>query len=563
MKLLIICMLFSIMVEGFTPQGNPRPVVGINSQGSSLYLNQLQKKTQEMKTRKLRRTSREWEMKKRNNIIEQQDLGNFESENNITAQIDVPQKIFIPLSKLSALFQNQTRMMRSLESSSSDSDQFVLEKDVENFNFTCVGGYNDLKQELYQILDFVSVPEKYSQYGLRLPRGILLEGPTGNGKTLIAKCLAGEAKMNFVSCSGAEFMEKYVGVGASRVRELFKFAKSNAPCILFIDEIDALGRKRGNDGEASHSERDQTLNQMLVLMDGFHGNDNILVVAATNRLDMLDPAIIRPGRFDKIIHVPNPDSTTRKEIINIHSEKKPLNISSDHLVRVTNGFNGAQIENLLNEATLTAIREESLPVNVTHIEYTREKMLVGQTSNFKRNITESTLRRVAVHEVGHLLMAMQSPCYERPWKITIESLNPKNSLGYTIFETDEIDEGFFLREYLQDKIKVLLGGRAAEDVMYGHSVSSGAFSDLEKAFSVARTMIMDYGMGKKIIYPYLSETYKKQIDEQIHHLILQMYTETKDYIQEHRTELNIFVEEILVRKTLVWNEIQEIYNIYF
>jgi cell division protease FtsH len=534
----------------------------IPSSVSNNYLNQLQKHTQDMKAKRLRRT-RDWDMKKRKNIIEQQDLGNFNitNINNQPVEIEIPQKLFIPLSQMSALFGNQTRKVRRSKDSSSDNDQFILEKNMENFNFSCVGGYNDLKQELHQILDFVFSPEKYTQYGLRLPRGILLEGPTGNGKTLIAKCLAGEAKMNFVSCSGAEFMEKYVGVGASRVRELFKFVKQNTPCILFVDEIDALGRKRGNDAEASNSERDQTLNQLLVLMDGFHGNeDNILVIAATNRLDMLDSAIIRPGRFDKIIHVPNPDADTRKEIIEIHSDKKPLNITNSHLVRLTNGLNGAQIENILNEATLSAIRENSLPVNIKHIEYIKEKMLIGQTSNFKRNITESTLRRVAIHEVGHLLMAMQSPCYEKPWKITIESMNPKHSLGYTIFETEEIDEGFFLREYLQDKIKVLLGGRAAEDVIYGHSVSSGAFSDLEKAFDVARTMIMDYGMGTKIIYPYLSETYKKQIDEQIHFLILQMYNETREYIQSHQKELNLFVEQLLIKKTLVWNDIQDLYT---
>ncbi len=542
MKLLpILICLFSIVVDSFKP--------------SSTYLNQLQRQSQDLKTKRMRRT-RDWDIKRKTNknIIERQDLGKF-GNTSTELQIDIPQRIFIPLSQMSALFGNQTRLTRE---SSSDSDQFILEKDMENFNFTCVGGYNDLKKELHQILDFVFTPEKYTQYGLRLPRGILLEGPTGNGKTLIAKCLAGEAKMNFVSCSGSEFMEKYVGVGASRVRELFKFVKQNSPCILFIDEIDALGRKRGSDAEASNSERDQTLNQLLVLMDGFHGNDNTLVIAATNRLDMLDPAIIRPGRFDKIIHVANPDADTRKEIITIHSDKKPLNVSNNQLVRITNGMNGAQIENILNEATLSAIRDNSLPVNMTHIEYTREKMLIGQTSNFKRNITESTLRRVAIHEVGHLMMAMQSLCYEKPWKITIESINPKHSLGYTIFETEEIDEGFFLREYLQDKIKVLLGGRAAEDVIYGHSVSSGAFSDLEKAFAVARTMIMDYGMGKKIIYPYLSETYKKQIDEQIHFLILQMYNETKEYIETHQKELNIFVDQLLIKKTLIWSEIQEI-----
>jgi cell division protease FtsH len=496
-------------------------------------------------------------------IIHSNELGNFGfQQNNSTT----PQNIFIPISKLSGLLGgNQTRRLSLLSSSSSsENNQFNLEKDMGKYNFSCVGGYQDVKTELYQILDFIQRPEEYQKYGVRIPKGILLEGPTGNGKTLIAKCLAGEAKMNFVSCSGSEFMEKYVGVGASRVRELFKFIQNNAPCILFIDEFDAIGRKRSQDAEAtSNSERDQTLNQLLVYMDGFSGQDSkpILVVAATNRLDTLDSAAIRPGRFDKIIHVPNPDTETRKAILEIHSSKKPLNVSMDYMIRLTYGFNGAQIENILNEATLYAIRTKSLPVNVTHLENIREKMIIGRSSNNSpKQMSESALRRIAIHETGHLLMALQSSSYEKPWKITIESINPKQSLGYVIFDVDEVENEFMLREYLQDKIKVLLGGRVAEEVIYGHSVSSGAVEDLEKAFSIARAMIMDYGMGSKIIYPYMSETFKRQIDENIHVLILHLYSETKKYISSNQDLLNVFVETLIQKKTLVWDEIEEIYK---
>lgn len=474
-----------------------------------------------------------------------------------------PSPIVIPSSSTFFLH----RQNNAFTSSSSESNQFQLETDIHRYNFSCVGGYSEVKVELQQIIDFARDTHKYEKYGVRLPKGILLEGPTGNGKTLIAKCVAGEAGMNFISCSGAEFMEKYVGVGASRVRELFKFAQENAPCILFIDEFDAIGRKRGSEGEVSNSERDQTLNQLLVLMDGFkdhHQQKPVMVMAATNRRDILDPASIRPGRFDKIIHVPNPDSRTRREIIEIHSTQKPIDPRMvEEIVKMTNGFNGAQIENMLNEATLYAIRTDTLPVNITHLENTRERILVGQSSIPQRNISSKALRRIATHEVGHLLMAMQSSFYDRPSKITIDSINPRQSLGYVIFESDNEESGeddFMLREYIQDKIKVLLGGRAAEEVVYGTSVSSGAFSDLEKAFLLARTMVMNYGMGSKLVYPYMSEIYKRQIDENIHFILLHQYAEAISYIRENRPQLDSFVEVLLTKKTLLWEEIQQMYQ---
>lgn len=540
---------------------------------SPSYLDKLEKKHQIIKKRHRRNTKDSL----RNVIIHPDQFGNFTHDIISEEAFEKSIKNYIPKIHIEIPFPisgstNTTAFPFPIskrrggpnkieKKTSSDNNKFQLELNIDKYNFSCVGGYSDLKVELNQTIDFIREPKKYAEHGVRLPRGILLEGPTGNGKTLIARCIAGEAGVNFVSCSGSEFIEVYVGTGSARVRELFKFVRENAPCILFIDEFDALGKKRSQDGEISNSERDQTLNQLLVFMDGFQENENsIVVMAATNRVDILDPAAIRPGRFDKIIHVPNPDSQTRKEIIQIHAANKPMNFSLPELVRLTNGFNGAQIENILNEATLLGIRTNTLPVNSTHLENMREKIIVGHTSNFQRNISEKALRRVATHEVGHLLMALQSPCYDRPWKITIDSMNPKQSLGYVIFDSDDNNDDFMLREYIQDKIKVLLGGRAAEEVVYGSSVSSGAFSDLEKAFMLARTMVMDYGMGAKIIFPYMSEIYKRQIDENIHYIILHLYGETLQHIRGNRPLMDVFVDQLLVKKTLLFDEIKEIYD---
>jgi cell division protease FtsH len=563
------------MTSAFPLHPIPSPVQGD-------YMRELEVKSNDAKIRRLRKGGREWRssssrhddnnlkngkiryIKDLDDFGSRQDYHNDDGGQNVTSlsspQI-LPNQIFIPLSRMSAIFQNHTWPQRS-SSTTSENDQFRMEKVDGLFNFTSIGGYTDIKEELAQVLDFVKFPDEYEKYGVRLVKGLLLEGPPGNGKTLMARCFAGEANMNFVTCSGAEFNEKYVGVGASRVRELFTFVQKNEPCILFIDEVDALARKRGDDDQPSNGERDQTLNQLLVLMDGFHSDKKILVIGATNRVDTLDNAILRPGRFDKIIHIPNPDATTRREIIDIHVAKKPVNASTDEMVRLTKGFSGAQIENLLNEATLYGIRHKSLPVDLPQLEHIRERMIVGQTSNLKRNMTEATSRRIAIHEVGHLLMALQSPSYERPLKVTIDSLNPKSSLGYTMFESEEIDDGIYLREYLQDKIKVLLGGRAAEEIAYGKSVSTGALSDLEKAMSVARAMIMDHGMGRSVINPSFSETYKKRIDEQIHRLVHDLYQDTVSYLSKNRALLDIFVEHLIIRRSLSREDIADISSTY-
>jgi len=477
-------------------------------------------------------------------------LGSLESPR---VRSRVPVRVKVPLVVPSENSHNQTFASwftdrRKDETKASKEGNFRIEPTTHNTTFDRVGGYQGVKEELLQIMDMLKNSAVYEEYGVRLPKGILLEGPTGNGKTLLARAFSGEIDFPLIATSGAEFNEKYVGVGASRVRELFEFAGENCPCIIFIDEIDALARKRQARDDGSGDERCQTLNQLLVALDGFQAHNGIIVMAATNRIDILDPAVIRPGRMDKIIHVPNPDMETRREIVNIHRLRKPINATTEDIVRLTSGMNGAQIENMLNEATLTAIRGKSLPVELKRLEETRNAMILGQSIG-QRNLSDETLRRIAIHETGHLLMALESAHFDRPSKVTIDS-SVFSSLGYTVFEQSEAENGFFLREYLVDHLKVLLGGRVAEEIIYGASVSSGAFSDLETAFGVAKKMVMEYGMGTHIIYPHFSETYRKEIDQQIHRLIVSAYKETQRIMLNNKERLLGLATLLLDKKTL-------------
>jgi len=395
----------------------------------------------------------------------------------------------------------------------------VLKK--THMNFTDVGGYENIKDELRQCVDILKDYKKYIQYNVRIPKGLILEGPPGTGKTLIAKALAGEAKCSFIPVSGSDFQEKYVGVGPTRIKELFRLARENIPCIIFIDEIDALGRKRSSDGESSSNERDNTLNALLVELDGFKNTTGVFLVAATNRYDLLDNALTRPGRIDKKIFIGLPDKTTRESIINIHIKGKPCDKSIDipNLIEITDGLSGAQIENLLNEAMLNALRYNKTEFNFNDFDFIMNKMMVGWQPN-EHEFTSDIIDHIAIHEMGHAIVGYLSKHHSKMSKVVINLSSPK-SPGYTVFESST--SNIYIREALFEHLMILLSGRIAEEVFYNVSVTTGALNDFEEALKLAEKMVLYYGMGSNIIYPSNSEKYKELIDNDVIELINTAY----------------------------------------
>ena len=435
----------------------------------------------------------------------------------------------------------------------------VIEKSPINFND--VGGYDNIKNELNQCVDILSNYTKYAPYNVRVPKGLIFEGPPGNGKTLLAKALAGEAKTGFIAVSGSEFQEKYVGVGSSRIRELFKLAKQNVPCIIFIDEIDALGRKRSSDGDTSGNERDSTLNELLVALDGFKNTSGIFVIGATNRADLLDTALTRPGRIDKRIYIGNPDKITRKAILNIHSSGKPYDSSIviDSLVDITNGFSGAQIENLLNEAMLNALRENRNKFSNNDVDIIMNKMLAGWQPT-EHQFTTDIIDQIAIHELGHAIVGMLSTHHAKMTKVIINLSSP-NSPAYTVFESST--SNILTREALFEHLMILLAGRIAEEVFYDVSVTTGAINDFEEALKLAEKMVCYYGMGKKIIYPSMSEKYKEIIDEEVAVLINDAYGYA-EFIIRNSKDLIMEGSEILKRdKILKYDSLVELMNLKY
>jgi len=416
------------------------------------------------------------------------------------------------------------------------SDHFeILEKSP--ITFQDIGGYDNIKIELTQCIDILKNYTKYEKYNVRTPKGLILEGPPGNGKTLLAKGLAGEANASFIAVSGSEFQEKYVGIGAARVRELFELAKANIPCIIFLDEIDAIGRKRSNDGDSSNSERDSTLNQLLVNMDGFQSTSGIFIIGATNRADLLDPALIRPGRIDKRIYIGLPDSATRLAILNIHIRGKPHDnsIKMDELVELSQGLSASQLENLLNEAMLFAIRNGKEFFNQTDVESVMNRIMVGWQPT-EHEISGLMLEKIAIHEMGHAIVGLLSKHHSKMTKVVINLSSPQ-SPGYTVFESSKMM--MYTREALFEHLMILLAGRIAEEVFYNVSVTTGAINDFEEALKLAEKMVIYYGMGKDLIYPSSSEKYKERIDNEVVHLIKDAYSiayfivkNSKDIISE-------------------------------
>ena len=424
------------------------------------------------------------------------------------------------------------------------SENFEVIKD-SSYSFKNVGGYELIKEELLQSADMLVNFDKYSKFNVRVPKGLILEGPPGNGKTLLAKSFSGEIDVGFIPVSGAQFQEKYVGVGASRVRELFKLAKDNTPCIIFIDEIDAIGRKRSTD-DNSQPERDSTLNELLVNLDGFKTSNGIFLMGATNRVDLLDPALIRPGRIDKKIYVGNPDKKTREAILKIHLKGKPINkdVNVENLIELSNGFSSAEIENFLNEAMLYALRKNRHYINMHDFEIIANRILVGFQS-IENKLSHEMLVQVAVHEMGHALIGLFTN-YKKLIKVSINLWSPR-SLGFTLFEPDETKNNLVTKEQLINELMVLLGGRVAEEIMYENKFSSGASHDLEQTRKIAENMIVNLGMGLKVVMPYGSEKYKEIIDKEIEELISIAYQRTKCILTNSKLLLKECAELLAVK----------------
>ena len=440
--------------------------------------------------------------------------------------------------------------------------------------FADVAGIDEAKAELEEIIDFLKDPKKYTRLGGRIPKGLLLIGPPGTGKTLLARAIAGEADVPFLSISGSDFVEMFVGVGASRVRDLFSQAKKNAPCIIFIDEIDAVGRHRGAGLGGGHDEREQTLNQLLVEMDGFESNEGVILVSATNRPDVLDPALLRPGRFDRQVIVPLPDVKGREKIFEVHARKAPIaeDVNFAILARGTPGTSGADIENLVNEAVLNAARANKEKVNMIDFEFAKDKILMG-TERKSMVISDEEKRNTAYHEAGHTMVARLIPGTDPIHKVTI--IPRGRALGLT--QQLPIDEKHtYPREYLDNNIAILLGGRAAEEIVL-HDFTTGAGNDIERATNLARKMVCEWGMsdkmgplsyGKKEEQIFLgrefathkdySEETAKQIDAEVVSIVKRNYEKAKDILNNHIEILHKMVAELLEKEVLNTAEIDAI-----
>ena len=432
--------------------------------------------------------------------------------------------------------------------------------------FDDVAGAEEEKGELQEIVEFLRDPERFTALGARIPKGVLLVGPPGTGKTLIAKAVAGEAGVHFLSISGSDFVELYVGVGASRVRDLFEQAKKEAPAIVFIDEIDAVGRRRGAGLGGGHDEREQTLNQLLVEMDGFGSNEGVIVLAATNRQDILDPALLRPGRFDRQIYVGLPDIRGREAILKVHAKRKPLaeDVSLTQVAQATAGFTGADLANLLNEAALLAARQHSQFITAAHLHEAMLKVIAGPEKK-SRVVTDHARRLTAYHEAGHAVVIHQLPTQDPVHQITIIPRGPAG--GMTISLPTE-DKAYLSKKELEERIAVCLGGRVAEELVL-RDVSTGASSDIQKASELARAMVTKYGMSEKLgAIAYGSEsdeiflgrsmaqarTYSEevaaQIDQEVKDIVDRAHARCRDILTQHRHELDITARYLLDHETM-------------
>ncbi|MGE5041644.1 MAG: ATP-dependent zinc metalloprotease FtsH [Candidatus Levyibacteriota bacterium] len=435
----------------------------------------------------------------------------------------------------------------------------AFNKDFPQVTFDQVAGVDDAKQELFEIVDFLKHPEKYMAVGARAPKGVLLVGPSGTGKTLLARAVAGEAKVAFFSIAGSEFMEMLVGVGAARARDLFATAKKSQPAIIFIDEIDAIGRQRGSGIMGGHDEREQTLNQILVEMDGFTPHEQLVVMAATNRPDVLDPALVRPGRFDRRVVLPLPDIEGRKDILKIHATGKPFegNVDWEKIARRTVGFSGADLENMLNEAAILAARSAKKSIDEKDLEEAATKVKLGPEK--KRLQSEEDKRITAYHESGHAIVSYSSPNMDPVHKISI--VGRGLSLGHTLIPPTQ-DRVHETKSRLLSQIATMLGGRTAEEIVFGE-ITTGAADDIEKATQVARTMVTDYGMSslgpinldleRQRMYgedSRLSEAMQTKIDAEVAKIIDEGHKKARAILSANRKKLDEVASRLLTEETL-------------
>jgi cell division protease FtsH len=440
--------------------------------------------------------------------------------------------------------------------------------------FKDVAGMDEARDELEEIIDFLKDPKRFQRLGGRIPKGVLLMGPPGTGKTLLARAIAGEAEVPFFSISGSDFVEMFVGVGASRVRDLFEQGKKNAPCIVFIDEIDAVGRQRGAGVGGGHDEREQTLNQLLVEMDGFEANDGVIIIAATNRPDVLDPALLRPGRFDRRIVVPRPDLKGREGILKVHTKRTPISseVELSVIARGTPGFSGADLENLVNEAALLAARKDKDVVEMDDFEEAKDKVLMG-TERRSMIINDLEKRISAFHEAGHTLVARLIPGTDPVHKVTI--IPRGRALGLTQQLPTE-DRLMATRTFTEAQISILMGGRVAEEIVF-NEISTGAGQDIRTATELARKMVCDWGMsdrlgplyygrkeeaiflGREIAQPQdFSERTAVQIDEEVEKIVIRQYKRATELLKTNMHSLNGLAEKLLETEVLDGEEIDAV-----
>ena len=446
----------------------------------------------------------------------------------------------------------------------------LVDKD-KTATFKDVAGLTEEKEEVQELIDFLKNPKKFTSMGARIPKGVLLVGPPGTGKTLLARAVAGEANVPFYYISGSDFVELFVGIGASRVRDMFREAKMNAPCLIFIDEIDAVGRQRGTGLGGGHDEREQTLNQLLTETDGFRANEGIIIIAATNRPDVLDPALLRPGRFDRQVTVSLPDKKAREEILSVHARNKILDkkVTLENLAKRTPGFSGADLENLLNEAALLAVRKNKKNISMTEIDEATDRVLMGP-AKVTRKYTDKEKKLVAYHEAGHAVLGLKLDGANEVQKITI--IPRGNAGGYTMMLPKEETFNYTKKELLES-ICGLLGGRVAEEITF-NEITTGAHDDFKKATKIARKMVTEYGMSNlgPMMYDepsentFLGRDYTKnqnfsdfvahEIDDEMRSIINSCYDKTKKIITENKDLLKLIAETLLEEETITKEQIE-------